>query len=69
MLEQWNEDALKPVCIESIFLMVNLENCQNAGILKLSESAFHKFEELLFNFRAEEFVRFFVVIQEEEFEF
>lgn len=49
--------------------MVDLENCQNAGILKLSESAFHKFEELLFHFRAEEFVRFFVVIQEKEFEF
>ena len=69
MLEQRNENVLEPVCIESIFFMVYLENGQNAGILKLSESAFHKFEELLFHFRAEAFVRFFVVIQEKEFKF
>ncbi len=69
MLEQRNEHVFEPIRIEPLFLMVDLENGQNAGILELSESAFHKFEELLFHFGAEVFVRFFVVSQEEEFEF
>lgn len=67
VLEQGNEYVFKPICVKSVFFVINLENCQDTWVLELSESAFHKFEEFLFHLRTEDFVWFFVITQEKVF--
>lgn len=61
MLEQWNEDIFKPVGVESVLFLIDIEDGNDTGVLELSESSFHEFDEFLSHFLTEDFIGSLVI--------